>query len=222
LQEEKVLLTQINQRLSMLQAQYSDVRRDPTLPNNVPNSGPRIPVPEPAPVTRHKRKRPSARARSLESETPAVTESSRLPNAAVLEITREADRCTAAFDVLKKVHAAQTIDLEKINRDLEMCAAAVVKAVKVPAKLKLVDSGVFSLEKKQDLAGIFATYSPKGLSKTMATKSMGLPVPLALHERMVAFLAEHKAEENSPQSLRDLGLMCIGFAMDHMPKSKKE
>ena len=86
--------------------------------------------------------------------------------------------------------------------------------------LEMTDSGVYPLDegvdtlKVFDLVSIFEKYVPKTKGAKMSFKTMGLPVPLELHERMYKFLEENKEKPGAPQSLRDLGLMCLGLAMD--------
>lgn len=89
-----------------------------------------------------------------------------------------------------------------------------------------LDSGIFKLEEIKPepcaLFKIFEQYGPKPKVGKMSFKTMGLPVPVELHERMTQFLADHKGKPGSPQSLRDLGLMCLGFAMDGLQAKQEE
>jgi hypothetical protein len=86
--------------------------------------------------------------------------------------------------------------------------------------LEMTDSGVYPLDegvdtlKVFDLVSIFEKYVPKTKGAKMSFKTMGLPVPLELHERMHKFLETNKDKPGAPQSLRDVGLMCLSLAMD--------
>lgn len=70
-----------------------------------------------------------------------------------------------------------------------------------------------------DLPYLRAKYVPKKGVKVPA-KTMGLAVPEELHTRMAKFLEDHKKNPGAPTSLRELGLMCLGFAMDNAEKIK--
>lgn len=89
-----------------------------------------------------------------------------------------------------------------------------------------LDSGLFELAEiapeTSSLFKIFEKYGPKPKVEKMPSKTMGLPVPVELHERMAKFLVENKKKPGSPQSLRDLGLMCLGLAMDTLQAQQRE
>ena len=86
--------------------------------------------------------------------------------------------------------------------------------------IDLTDSGVYPLEeypaqnKLIDLVSLFEKYVPKTKKAPVGAKTMGLPVPEELHSRMVKFIEMHKDKPGSPQTLKELGLMCLGYSMD--------
>jgi hypothetical protein len=91
------------------------------------------------------------------------------------------------------------------------------------------DSGVFVLDEPvpvpalafPDLASIFEKYVPKakGAMAKVGAKMVGLPVPDSMHARMVKFLETNKDKPGAPTSLKDLGLMCVGYALDTLETS---
>lgn len=85
----------------------------------------------------------------------------------------------------------------------------------IPA-INLEDSGVFALpENTLDLESIFKKHVVIKEMDTV-TKTVGVPVPLDLHKKMLDFLACNKDTPSSPKSLRELTLMCISYTMENL------
>jgi hypothetical protein len=93
-------------------------------------------------------------------------------------------------------------------------------------EIELLDSGTFELDVAVtenttiDLASIFDKYVPKTKGAKMTYKMVGLPVPLDIHARMLKFMEANKDKPGAPKSLKDFGLMCLGYTLDDLETSK--
>lgn len=203
-----MLLSQIEYHFKQLQAQCK-VDRDPAA----------FPEPMPAIVDRSKSlvgKAPTKLAKAKAARAARQTTITLVPPPpADLDIKSQAAVVEAQAPL--EVFAVPVIE-EPESLGLEPELAPVIE--------DKLDSGVYELAEIKpepfDLLNIFEQYVPKSKGEKMSFKTMGLPVPVELHDRMAKFLAEHKGKPGSPQSLRDLGLMCLGFAMDELQAGQED
>jgi hypothetical protein len=96
----------------------------------------------------------------------------------------------------------------------------------------LTDSGVFPLPveinsalTKPALSAVFSfsdfhkRYVLTKEERAGVSKTVGVPAPLALHERMTKYIEAHKDDPGAPKTLKDLVLMCINHTLDTVDKS---
>jgi len=207
-----VLLSQIEYHFKQLQAQCK-VERDPAA----------FPEPMPAIIDRSKSlvgKAPTKLAKAKAARAARPTTITLVPPPpADLDIksqavVRKAQEPLEVFDV-PVIEEPQSLGLEP---ELALPTPEVVED-----KLDVTIYALAEIKPEPfDLLNIFEQYAPKSKGEKMSFKTMGLPVPVELHERMSKFLTEHKGKPGSPQSLRDLGLMCLGFAMDELQAGQED
>jgi hypothetical protein len=84
------------------------------------------------------------------------------------------------------------------------------------------DSGTFSFDQESlpSPVSVFDKYVPKIKGEKRTHKMVGLPVPLDIHARMLKFIEANKDKPNAPQSLKELGVMCLGYALDSLESSQ--
>ena len=228
-----MLLSQINYHLKQLQDQCT-VKRDPAA----------FPAPMPPIVDRSKSivskpltKLQEAKARKALRDAAPPLKLVTLPNKIkAMEHKPKVELYVDVLpeDVVEESPAAvlnslpealfNSLPVELLESALELDQEPEPEPEPEPALIKLNDSGIYELseivQQPLDLLKIFEQYAPKAKGEKMSFKTMGLPVPTKLHERMSKFLAENKDKPGAPQSLRDLGLMCLGFAMDGLEETK--
>lgn len=138
-----------------------------------------------------------------------------------------------------EIEQVEVLDVEELEPVLEP-EIALISPQLIPAyieptdeelkeleEIEQLDSGVFVLDEPvpvlafPDLASIFDKYVPKakGAMAKVGAKMVGLPVPDSMHARMVKFLETNKDKPGAPTSLKDLGLMCVGYALDSLELS---
>lgn len=217
-----MLLSQINYHLKQLQEQCT-VKRDPAAFHP-----PMLPIVDRSkslvvkPVTKLAKAKAARAARTVQSNITLVP-----PPPADLDIPSQAVVAKAQEPL--EVFAVPVIE-EPLNQGLEPDLAPLEDIEEPITQLLPPEPApqipIYELAEIKpepfDLLNIFEQYVPKSKGEKMSFKTMGLPVPTELHERMAKFLAEHKGKPGSPQSLRDLGLMCLGFAMDELQAGQEE
>lgn len=196
-----MLLSQIEYHFKQLQAQCKVVR-DPDA------------FPEPMPVI-------VDRSKTLVGKAPTKLAKAKAARAAKQTNITLVPPPPADLDI--KSHAAVT----KAQETLEVFAVPVIEEPEsLGLEPELAPTFVYELAESKpapfDLLNLFEKYVPKSKGEKMSFKTMGLPVPAELHDRMAKFLAEHKGKPGSPQSLRDLGLMCLGFAMGELQATQDD
>lgn len=207
-----MLLSQINYHLKQLQDQCT-VKRDPAA------------FPEPLPPI-------VDRSKSLVGKAPTKLAKAKAARAAKQTTITLVPPPPADLDIKSQaavVEAQAPLEVFEVPV-IEEPTSLGLEPELAPLPIEIVedklDSGVFELAEIKpepfDLFNIFEQYAPKSKGEKMSFKTMGLPVPVELHERMTKFLAQHKDKPGSPQSLRDLGLMCLGFAMDELQAPQED
>lgn len=210
-----MLLSQINFHLKQLQDQCT-VKRDPAsfpepLPVIIDRSKSLVAKP-PTKLAKAKAAR-AARPTKITLVPPPPADLDIKSQAAVIHA--QAPLVTQTVPVFEEVLDIGLEPEPQVVEPPQTIPATPIVAIEVPVY------PIYELEEIKpvpfDLLSLFEKYVPKAKSMKTEAKTMGLPVPNELHARMIKFLTANKDKPGSPQSLRDLGLMCLSFAMDAMP-----
>ena len=113
------------------------------------------------------------------------------------------------------------------EQELSLLEPQLISACTEPTAAELeeiekLESGTFELDEAPspniafDLVSIFDKYVPKSKGAKMTHKMVGLPVPLDVHARMLKFMTANKDKPGAPKSLKDFGLMCVGYTLDSL------
>jgi hypothetical protein len=139
---------------------------------------------------------------------------------------------TVSIREKSNIESASVIEVAKTVQELLLIDTRLISAYieSTDAELKKIerDSGTFELDEASsanttiDLSLIFDKYVPKTKGEKMTYKMVGLPVPLDIHARMLNFMEVNKDKTGAPKTLKDLGLMCLGYALDSLESSQPD
>lgn len=178
------------------------------------------------PVRSHKAKNPLKVVPVYVQDEPVAE----IESAIIVEIDDiESAQVVEVDETVQEVHVAEPVlDIEVPVADTRLISAYIEPTDEELEEIEQLDSGIFALDEVAtpvlafDLASIFDKYVPKTKGAKMTHKMVGLPVPLDIHARMVKFLETNKDKPGAPKSLKDLGLMCVGYALDTLEESKTD
>lgn len=130
-------------------------------------------------------------------------------------------------EIVAEIEAEFVADVVEPIQELELLEPRLISAFIEPTDTELkeieqLESGTFELDEAPspnssfDLVSIFDKYVPKTKGAKMTHKMVGLPVPLDVHARMLKFMETNKDKPGAPKSLKDFGLMCLGYTLDSL------
>ena len=136
-------------------------------------------------------------------------------------------------EIEDEIESAIVVEVDETVPELSLIDTRLIPAYIEPPddeleEIELLDSGTFELDVAVtenttiDLASIFDKYVPKSKGAKMTHKMVGLPVPLDIHARMLKFMEANKDKPGAPKSLKDFGLMCLGYTLDDLEASKTD
>jgi len=132
-------------------------------------------------------------------------------------------------ELVDEIESAVVVEVAETVQELSLIDTRLIPAYVEPTdgelrELEKLESGTFELDEAPsknttfDLVSIFDKYVPKtkGAMAKVGAKMVGLPVPDDIHARMLKFIETNKDKPNAPKSLKDLGLMCVGYTLDSL------
>ena len=180
---------------------------------------------------------PDEPAIALESEIDSapIYELAEIDSAPIYELAEIEAAFVAAIEAESVPEVVETVQelslLEPVlplpEQELSLLEPQLISACTEPTAAELeeiekLESGTFELDEAPspniafDLVSIFDKYVPKSKGAKMTHKMVGLPVPLDVHARMLKFMTANKDKPGAPKSLKDFGLMCVGYTLDSL------
>ena len=180
---------------------------------------------------------PDEPAIALEAEIDSapIYELAEIDSAPIYELAEIEAAFVAAIEAESVPEVVETVQelslLEPVlplpEQELSLLEPQLISACTEPTAAELeeiekLESGTFELDEAPspniafDLVSIFDKYVPKSKGAKMTHKMVGLPVPLDVHARMLKFMTANKDKPGAPKSLKDFGLMCVGYTLDSL------
>ena len=168
-------------------------------------------------------------------DEPAIALEAEIDSAPIYELAEFEAAFVAAIEAESVPEVVETVQelslLEPVlplpEQELSLLEPQLISACTEPTAAELeeiekLESGTFELDEAPspniafDLVSIFDKYVPKSKGAKMTHKMVGLPVPLDVHARMLKFMTANKDKPGAPKSLKDFGLMCVGYTLDSL------
>ena len=168
-------------------------------------------------------------------DEPAIALEAEIDSAPIYELAEIEAAFVAAIEAESVPEVVETVQelslLEPVlplpEQELSLLEPQLISACTEPTAAELeeiekLESGTFELDEAPspniafDLVSIFDKYVPKSKGAKMTHKMVGLPVPLDVHARMLKFMTANKDKPGAPKSLKDFGLMCVGYTLDSL------
>lgn len=158
-------------------------------------------------------------------DEPEVALEAEIESAPIYELAEIESEIVA--EIVATTEAELVADVVEPIQELELLEPQLISAFIEPTDAELkeieqLESGTFELDETPspntafDLVSIFDKYVPKTKGAKMTHKMVGLPVPLDVHARMLKFMETNKDKPGAPKSLKDFGLMCLGYTLDSL------